>query len=63
MKALAALAGAAFTVAACYGLGATIAARLGARLRRGEKFPLSFVLGAAVLHLVGSPGTELEFAL
>ena len=51
MKALAALAGAAFTVAACYGLGSMIAARLGARLRRDEKFPLAFVLGAAVLHL------------
>jgi len=51
MKALAALAGAAFTVAACYGLGAVLAARLGARLRRDEKFPLAFVLGAAVLHL------------
>ena len=51
MKALAALAGAASTVAACYGLGSMIAARLGARLRRDEKFPLAFVLGAAVLHL------------
>lgn len=51
MKALAALAGAAITVAACYALGSAIAARLGARLRRSEKFPLSFVLGAAVLHL------------
>ena len=51
MKALAALAGAGFTVAACYGLGAMFAARLGARLRRDEKFPLAFVLGAAVLHL------------
>jgi hypothetical protein len=51
MKALAALAGAAFTVAACYGLGAIVAARLGARLRRDEKFPLAFVLGAAILHL------------
>ena len=51
MKALAALAGAAFTVAACYGLGSMIAARLGARLRRDEKFPLAFVLGAGVLHL------------
>jgi len=51
MKALAALAGAAFTVAACYGLGAILAARLGARLRRNEKLPLAFVLGAAVFHL------------
>src|SRR5689334_25303984 len=51
MKAIAALAGAAFTVAACYGLGAILAARLGARLRRDEKFPLAFILGAALLHL------------
>lgn len=51
MKALAALAGAAFTVAACYGLGSMIAARLRARLRRDEKLPLAFVLGASVLHL------------
>jgi len=51
MKALAALLGAAFTVMACYGLGSALAARLGARLRRQEKFPLAFVLGASVLHL------------
>src|SRR5438105_4861657 len=51
MKALAALAGAASTVAACYSLGAVIAARLGAQLRRGEKFPLAFILRAAVMHL------------
>ncbi len=51
MKALAALAGAAFTAAACYALGAVIVARLGARLRRDAKFPLAFVVGAAVLHL------------
>jgi hypothetical protein len=51
MKALAALAGAAFTVAACYGLGSMLVARLGVRLRRDEKFPLTFVLGAAILHL------------
>ncbi len=51
MKAIAALAGAAFTVAACYGLGAIVVARLGARLRRDEKFPLVFILGAALLHL------------
>ena len=53
MKALAALAGAAITVAACYALGSVMAARLGARLRRVEKFPLAFVLGAALLHLGG----------
>ena len=62
MKALAALAGAAFTVAACYGLGAILAARLGARLRRGEKFPLAFVLGAAILHLAIFAGMALHIA-
>jgi hypothetical protein len=51
MKAFAALVGAGYTVGACYALGAVIAARLGTRLRREEKFPLAFVLGAAVLHL------------
>jgi hypothetical protein len=51
MKAFAALAGAGCTVGACYALGSVIAARLGARFRREEKFPLAFVLGAAVLHL------------
>ena len=51
MKALAALTGAVLTVMACYGLGSLLTARVGARLRRDEKFPLAFVLGAAVLHL------------
>src|SRR5665213_808212 len=51
MRAFAALAGAASTVAACYGLGAMLATWLGVRLRRDEKFPLAFVLGAAILHL------------
>ena len=62
MNALAALAGAASTVAACYGLGAMIAARLGARVRRDEKFPLAFVLGAAVLHLAIFAVMALHFA-
>ncbi len=47
MKALVALAGAVFTAAACYALGSVIAARVGVRLRRIEKFPLAFVLGAS----------------
>src|SRR4030081_2550575 len=51
MKALAALGGAVLTVAACFALGSVMAARLGVRLRRGENFPLAFVLGAALLHL------------
>jgi len=49
--ALAALFGAAFTVAACYALGSVAAARLRLPLRRQEKFPLAFLLGAACLHL------------
>ncbi|MDP9112753.1 MAG: hypothetical protein M3O20_03625, partial [Acidobacteriota bacterium] len=51
MKALAALMGAVFTAAACYGVGSVIAARVGVGLRRMEKFPLSFILGASLLHL------------
>jgi hypothetical protein len=51
MRALIVLLGAAVTAAACYALGSVIAARVGVRLRRIEKFPLSFVLGASVLHL------------
>jgi len=51
MRALVALAGAVFTAAACYALGSVIAARVGVRLRRVEKFPLAFVPGASVLHL------------
>jgi hypothetical protein len=51
MRALVALAGAVFTAAACYALGSVIAARVGVRLRRVEKFPLAFVVGASVLHL------------
>ena len=59
-QALMALLGAALTIAACYGLGALIIDSLGdslgdglgAPLRRAERFPLAFVLGAACLHLV-----------
>ncbi len=51
MRALVILAGAAVTAAACYTLGSVLAARTGVRLRRGEKFPLAFVLGASVFHL------------
>ncbi len=49
--ALAPLLGAAFTVAACYATGVLVIQRLGVSLRRAEKFPLAFVLGAACLHL------------
>jgi hypothetical protein len=52
LKALAALFGAGFTVATCYGAGALALARLNIKLRRGEKFPLAFLLGAACVHFL-----------
>ena len=52
LKALAALFGAGLTVAACYGTGALVIARLGVRLKRGERFPLAFLLGAACVHFL-----------
>src|SRR5712692_6134740 len=52
-QALAALFGAAFTVAACYAVGAVLLEKLRVRpLRRGEQIPLAFVLGAACLHVL-----------
>ncbi len=50
-QAAAALLGAGFTVAACYAAGALLIDRLQAALRRDERIPLAFVLGAACLHL------------
>jgi hypothetical protein len=50
-QALAALLGAAVTVAACYSSGALLIDRLGAKLFRQERFALAFLLGAACLHL------------
>jgi len=47
-----ALLGAAATVAACYATGALVVDRVKAPLARTERFPLSFVLGASVLHLI-----------
>ena len=49
--ALAALLGAALTAAACYAAGAMLIDRLGITLRRFERVPLAFTLGAACLHL------------
>jgi len=49
--ALAALLGAALTAAACYAAGAMLIDRLGIDLRRFERVPLAFTLGAACLHL------------
>jgi hypothetical protein len=51
LQALAALAGAALVVCTCYAAGALLIARLGSSLRRVERFPLAFVLGAACVHL------------
>ncbi len=47
-----ALLGAALTVAACYATGALAVDWTRAPLKRPERFPLSFVLGASLLHLV-----------
>jgi hypothetical protein len=47
-----ALLGAVVTVAGCTTAGTLIVDYLGARLKRPERFPLSFVLGASVLHLL-----------
>lgn len=46
-----ALLGAAVTVAGCYAAGAVMIDRLNAPLKRPERFPLAFVLGASILHL------------
>ncbi len=51
IQALAALFGAAFTVAACYSAGALLVDALQVKLRRSERPPLAFILGAACLHL------------
>src|ERR1700679_296046 len=49
--ALVALLGAALTAAACFAAGAILIDRLGVPLRRYERLPLAFTLGAACLHL------------
>ena len=51
-QALWALVGAAATVAACYATGALLVDWAKAPLKRPERFPLSFVLGASILHLI-----------
>src|SRR5580698_7879814 len=51
IQALAALLGAALTVAACYSAGALLVDGLRLKLRRSERPPLAFILGAACLHL------------
>src|SRR5215475_709948 len=51
IQALAALLGAALTVAACYASGVLLISRLGLTLKRPEQPPLAFIVGAACLHL------------
>lgn len=51
LQAIAPLAAAALAVWACCACGYLLIARLGVKLRRGETFPLTFVTGAACLHL------------
>jgi len=51
-QAIAALFGAGVTVLACYAAGALLIDQLCVALRRDERIPLAFVLGAACLHLV-----------
>jgi hypothetical protein len=51
IQALAALFGAALTVAACYSAGALLVDALHVKLRRSERLPLAFILGAACLHV------------
>jgi hypothetical protein len=51
LQAVSALLAAALTGATCYAAGALLIARLGVSLRRAERFPLAFVLGAACVHL------------
>lgn len=52
LKAFAALFGAGLTIAACYGAGVLALAKSGVKLKRGEKFPLAFLLGAACVHFL-----------
>jgi hypothetical protein len=57
-----ALIGAAVTVAGCYATGALMVDWLQAPLKRPERFPLSFVLGASVLHLAIFTALALKIA-
>ncbi len=51
LQALAAIFGAAFTVAGCWAAGFLLIRWCGAKLQRAEAFPLAFVLGASCVHL------------
>jgi hypothetical protein len=57
-----ALLGAAATVAGCYAAGALLVDWAKAPLKRIERFPLSFVLGASVLHLIIFGALALKIA-
>ena len=50
IQALAALLGASLTAASCYAAGRLLIDHWGLQLQRFERFPLSFTLGASVLH-------------
>src|SRR5580658_7696034 len=50
-QAVSALLAAAVTAIACYAAGTLVIARLRVPLRRAERLPLAFVLGAACVHL------------
>jgi hypothetical protein len=50
LKAISPLLAAALTVATCYAAGAALIALLGVSLRRAERLPLAFLLGAACMH-------------
>jgi len=63
-QAIAALFGAGFTVAGCYAAGLLLVdrLRLNAMLRRPERLPLAFTLGAAILHLIVFASLALQIA-
>src|SRR5579863_781188 len=51
IQALVALFGAAITVVACYSAGVLLIDRFHVKLRRSERLPLAFILGAPILHV------------
>ncbi len=63
-QAIAALFGAGFTIAGCYAAGLLLMdrLRLNSMLRRPERLPLAFTLGAAVLHLIVFASLALQIA-
>src|ERR1700722_9976649 len=61
-QAIWALVGAAATVAGCYVTGALLIDWAKAPLKRPERFPLAFVLGASMLHLAVFTVLSLKIA-